>query len=151
MKKNFLNKDLCSICDGECCKNMPGCNLPEDFGKSLYFSLLEHFKTGKWAIDWWEGDPRKGKHELTRAFFIRPAIKNKTNLFDPSWGGECVFFTSGVGCSLDDKKRPAECRLLEPNSDRCIKHGGSKQEASIAWIPFHDVIIKAAKDSGKYE
>jgi len=138
----FVNKEICSACGGKCCKDIPGCYYPEDFNmENGYSKLKEALKTGKIAIDWWEGDPREGKDEYTRGYFVRPATKWMEGvLYDPSWGGECIFLTNS-GCQLEEDKRPLNCRKLEPGADKCIPHDGvSKRDAAIAWLPYYDFL-----------
>lgn len=138
----YENKEICSECDGACCKMMPGCCYPEDFGLPGDTSRLsEALRSGRYAIDWWEGDPRAGFDELSRAYHVRPAVRGYEGcLCDPSWGGlPCTFFVDSVGCSLSLLDRPRECRSLEPvvGDDACIMHDGcGKHSASIAWIPY---------------
>ena len=145
MKKNFLNPEICKKCGGKCCKAMPGSAYPEDFKEPLFESLLSAFKSGNWAIDWWEGDPREGKEEVDVAYYIRPRTKDNDALFDPSWGGECIFLNNN-GCILKPEERPQSCRLLEPQENgECIHHGNIKRGAAIAWLPYTDIILQAAE------
>ena len=83
--KTYQNKDICTKCGGGCCKQLPGGVSPADLTEVTKESLLKLLQTGKYAIDWWEGDYPE--------YFIRPAIKNCSSIFDPTWGGECVFLT----------------------------------------------------------
>jgi len=146
-KTNYLNPNLCKECGGECCKQMPGIYSPEDFGtteETIEKNLTKALETKLLSIDWWEGDPRENIcsiDKLRKAYFIRPATKdNKRGLFDPSWGGECVFLTEN-GCTLQSKDRPYECRMLEPKENECcILHGKDKRKLSIVWIPFNEMI-----------
>ncbi len=142
----YLNAEICKECQGECCKSLPGACLPNDFTEPILISLVKAFESGKYAVDWWERDPRPDKDEISRGYFIRPAIKGAKNLFDPSWGNKICIFLTDEGCELNYDERPAGCRALEPKEDfRCISHGADKQEASIAWIPYHEDILLAAK------
>jgi hypothetical protein len=145
---NHLNHTMCAACDGECCKRMPGHCLPSDFGETgsdIENNLATALQSGKYAIDWWEGDPRANiptEKRLSQAYFIRPATVENRGLFDPSWGGLCVFHTP-EGCLLPDETRPYGCRMLKPDkeSDKgCIQLGTNKQEACVLWIPYHAVI-----------
>ena len=135
------NKNICSKCGGKCCKLMPGACYPEDFGLPNDHSKLNAtLSCGKYAIDWWEGDARDDFEELLKTYFVRPATKNKEGvLYDPSWGGPCIFL-SDDGCTLDADERPLNCKKLEPKeNEKCILHDGvSKQNAAIAWIPYQD-------------
>lgn len=145
MKKNYLNVALCKECGGKCCKKMPGIAYPEDFKKPLKKSLIEAFESGKWAIDWYEGDPTNDD-KLVLVYYVRPRIKGVKELFDPSWGGECVFLTE-AGCTLKPTTRPMTCRMLEPITlTKCVFHAAkNKKECAIAWLPYQDTILKAAK------
>lgn len=143
MKTNYINKQLCMECGGGCCKSLPGCALPEDFGPDILKGLTEAFQSNKWAIDWWEGDPT-GKHKIDKAYFIRPRIKGIETIFYCAWSGQCTFL-SDKGCTLSHESRPSECRLLEPNEGDCISHGATKREAAIIWLPYHDIIHKAVE------
>ena len=145
MKKNYLNVELCKACGGKCCKHMPGIAYPVDFKKPLLQSLIRAFKSGMWAIDWYEGDPTRDD-KLTQVYYIRPRIKGIKELFDPSWGGECVFLTT-KGCTLKPLERPKTCRMLEPASlTKCVFHAaGTKRVCAIAWLPYQDIILKAAE------
>jgi Fe-S-cluster containining protein len=139
----FDNFELCKECGGICCNRSPGAAFPEDFGLPGDTSkLITAINSGKWAIDWWEGDPRKCKNTLTHAFYLRPAvIGHEGQIFHASWGGRCVMLINDK-CSLKSNSRPRECRYLEPSSKfECKMHGKlSKQDASIAWIPYTDLL-----------
>ena len=148
----FINKELCSRCGGKCCINMPGNCFPEDF--KLYNKdsslklLIEALKSEKYCIDWWEGDPRKNKEEVEKGYYVRPATKDKKGiLYDPSWGGECVFLTK-KGCELFENDRPTMCRMLEPKKDgKCnLDAKYNKQNSAIAWIPYNDFLDNFKKD-----
>lgn len=131
----FENKSLCSKCGGKCCKSLPGAAYPEDFEMDKGPEKLQAaIQSGKWAIDWWEGDPGDGLEET--AYYVRPATKdNIGKIYDASWGGECVFLTPD-GCMMEIKGRPRECRELEPKKGKakCISHNGtSKRDSALAW------------------
>jgi len=140
---NYLNESVCKECGGRCCKAMPGAMYPSDLEAVNKKSILKLLRTGNYAIDWWEGDPRydEGIDEYNHGYFLRPRTKNTPSWFDGSWGGECIFLT-GTGCKLKPDDRPHNCRMLEPgpNGKDCICHDESKQGAAIAWLPYHDII-----------
>jgi Fe-S-cluster containining protein len=125
----------CAACGGACCKSLPGAAFPEDFPTAE--SVQEALATGRWALDWWEGDPREGHDELTEAYFLRPATKGKEGVVrDPSWGGECTFLTP-KGCELPAERRPRECRMLTPRPKGvdCMGDGtAGKRAAAVAWL-----------------
>ena len=137
----YENKKICSACGGQCCNTLPGACFPSDFNLPGDISFLETaLKTGRWAIDWWEGDPRQGGNEYSRGFFVRPAIKGQEGkMFDGSWGGVCTFLKNDC-CALDADKRPSNCRNLEPKESGCITHDDSKRGAAIAWIPYYKIL-----------
>lgn len=148
---NFINKAVCEKCGGACCKHAAGACLPSDFGSTageIEQNVRAAVATGKYAIDWWEGDPRDDKDwtdpdALSRAYFVRPAHVGASHPRDPSWGGTCVFH-GPKGCALEHDKRPSVCRALEPitGPNDCKMHlkGGAKRGPAIAWIPFTDVL-----------
>jgi Fe-S-cluster containining protein len=151
LKLAVLNNEnkVCGPCGGKCCKRMPGSALPSDFGHDVGTALLDALLSKRWAIDWWEGDPRGGKNELDVAYFLRPATKGREGcLHDASWGGECTFLTQ-TGCSLTFERRPSECRGLVPNEvapGNCTSDPATtKQQVAIAWIPY-DALIREVAD-----
>jgi len=165
----YVNAKTCAECGGKCCQSMPGSTSPEDWGApnrvEMTGRLTEALASGRYVIDWWEGDPRgpeyKGEH-LGQADYIRPAAVGGRGMRDPAWGSlfgggnPCVFWVKESGCSLFHDARPLECRKLEPKSSpggECDGHEAPgfkhvKHENAVAWIPFHDVLEKA-EDAAK--
>ena len=118
MNKPYVTPDICGPCGGQCCLKVPGANWPQDFGlPRIKKQLREALDSGRYAIDWWEGDPRHDYHdddEMGCAYFVRPAVKGMEGVLrDPTWGGPCTFLEEGVGCVLDPKQRPRACRWLD--------------------------------------
>jgi len=140
----YTNKELCSKCNGKCCKKLPGAMSPEDIGISNSKSeqeiceiILEYLETFKYAIDWWEDD--------INIYYMRPATKrHEDEIFDPSWGGECVFFADGEGCSLSEHTRPLNCKMLEPREDKCISHIRKKDIIDM-WVPYQELLVNTGK------
>lgn len=136
MKKTwFLRPSICAPCGGKCCETLPGSAFPENFPTPE--ALQAALATGRWAIDWWEGDAREGHSELSRTLYIRPATKGQEGeRFDASWGGECTFLGAN-GCELKPSQRPLECLGLEPSrGSSCLQRNGrDKRAAAIAWLP----------------
>ena len=142
----FENKEICLKCGGYCCKNLPGNYYPKDFNLSEINPTEEDFKKLKKiindsniAIDWWEDN----NYPPTK-YFLRPAIKNATQKFHPTWGGECIFLTE-TGCQLSYEKRPLECKNLIPkDSDsehNCLMHNElNKETAYKAWLSYDTFI-----------
>ena len=139
-KAMFENRHLYSVCENACCTILAGACLPADFGlpEEDPEKIIAAIRSGRYTIDWWEGDPRKGSEEVKQAFFVRPAHKGREGITqDPSWGGVCTFYEDKQGCQLGGKDRPSECRYLEPKKGgKCVVHEEkTKQNAAIAWMP----------------
>lgn len=82
------NPSICGQCKGKCCKRMPGAAYPSDFGHDFQ-KVREAIDSGKWCVDWWEGDVEGGDRD--QCYYVRPATKGNEGItHDPSWGGECV-------------------------------------------------------------
>jgi Fe-S-cluster containining protein len=140
----FDNEKVCAACGGECCKRFPGSAFPEDFGLPEDTSRIrEALKSGRWCIDWWEGDSTGKREGAWRTLFVRPAIKGKEGrIYDPSWGGECTFLTNS-GCSIDSDHRPLGCKKLEPKGGGCILHDNAdKKASSIAWVKYEALLLE---------
>ena len=149
---NYLAPEICRECGGSCCKKVPGGAAPEDmihlYGGGLQKALTAALNSGHWVIDYWYGDPRDGKYEVKKGYYIRPRTKeDKQKLFGEGGGYGCLFLTP-TGCSLAPEDRPAGCRLLEPKPEHCVCHLGDddndKKIISIEWIPHHDLILSIA-------
>jgi len=139
---SHVNDELCSACGGVCCKAYAGTCFPSDFGEdraSVEKAVLHAISSGKYAIDWWEGDPT-GENNVSKAHFVRPAHKNALgSVYDPTWGGECIFLTD-TGCSLEHDARPIACRELEPVSPKnCVAHV-KKKDSAIEWLPYNEFL-----------
>lgn len=159
---NQSNEQMCRVCGGECCQRYPGSTSPEDWGapdkETMLSRLVAAFRTGKWAIDWWEGDPLDDgtEHdcvqcgEFINGYYVRPATikpKYQYSLRDPSWGGVCVFWSKNTGCWFALDKRPEGCRVLKPNKPgRCLSPSDSNKHGhAIRWMDYHDVIFEAER------
>ena len=122
-KSGYQPTEACALCKGACCKQYPGGADPEDFGKPLVENLITALESGRWCVDWWEGDVNEGERDLSRTLYVRPASKaHEGELEHGLWHGECTFLTE-TGCSLEFDQRPRGCRMLEPvEGQRCIGH-----------------------------
>jgi len=148
----FENPSLCSVCQGECCRAIPGETCPSDWTGRR--QILGALVSGRYAIDCWEDDP-----ELGSIYYVRPAvcddgIRPPKPVYDLSWGGTCVFLTPS-GCQLPLRDRPTACRYLEPRpgywgwgENHCWAHR-SRRDASVAWLPYQEILrqvgLKAIK------
>lgn len=161
----------CSVCEGACCKEIPGESVPADWsndsGEIDWDLVREALSTEEWCIDWWEGDPRFERFEDGQVYmapYIRPRHDKSKGVRDPSWwGGTCVFLAD-TGCRLSpirtspaDKVRPAGCRNLIANikvtsagkiHNRCFSEIGRqfKKEAAIAWLPYHERLLSIVSE-----
>lgn len=121
-KKHYQPIEYCgTTCLGLCCKSMPGNVTPKDIqnlfpAKTLEESVILALESGKFAIDWHEGD-----HPL---YYIRPATKeaykfglraNEWLIYNGSWGGACIFLET-KGCTLSYEQRPENCKAVKPSS-----------------------------------
>ncbi len=132
--KEYPPSEQCKICQGKCCKGMPGSWVPDDIKRifpspSLEESVELALKTKRFAIDWYEDRPP--------IFYLRPATKGKEGVRrDPSWGGECTFLTKD-GCELFLENRPFICRISKPKakqSDGCRTYIKGNQKLYVANI-----------------
>jgi len=145
------NLKVCSECGGKCCQFHSGICSPDDFGpaETLEDVLVERLASGKWCIDWYDGDPRVSEYSLERVYFIRPAHTNAIGkVYDPSWGGQCVFWNAESGCDLSFNGRPMGCRSLIPAlSGDCVGPGDRNDKSVDAerWIPYQEQIVAAGK------
>lgn len=139
MKECNEDRAICAKCGGRCCKQYPGIVSPQD---GDFVALLD---SGRYAIDWWEGDARYDVDELTRTYFIRPRIKGYEDLLlHPAWGGECTFLGS-TGCELSYKDRPFNCRDLEPLASGNCSYTLNKRQTILLWLPFQESIFRYIK------
>lgn len=150
------NPALCAKCGGRCCQRAPGECRPQDFASAT--ELAEKLASGRYGIDWWEGDPRTSDAEREqipwpetgdgKAYFVRPAVTGREGrLFDASWGGKCTFLKSD-GCALAPRNRPHGCRTLIPeaNGECTYAHGDlEKRLACLEWLktPLLDEALSA--------
>jgi len=138
LEVNNENFNLCSKCQGKCCKNM-GCHYsPRDFKQIDVKTLKKLIDEGNTSIDWWEGDIfDKDDKGRDRTYYLRMRNKN-SKIIDPSWGGECILLTE-EGCSLSFYNRPMGGRGLIPNEKDCIDEY-SKEDCCKEWYPYQNIL-----------
>lgn len=151
------NKRICAKCGGKCCKDMPGAAFPEDFNfPEEKDKLIMALKNGNWCIDWWVGDPRENipeENEVDRAYFVRPSIVGyRGKLFDPTWGGRCIFLTS-TGCALNLNERPLNCKMLKPKRNKECKVDEKYRErgAATEWLKYSNELEEILEEMELYE
>ncbi len=133
--KNNENPTLCKQCENCCCQKMPGIYSPKDIMPISADALAAKLAAGEWAIDWWEADKPLQ--------YVRPATKTGPKILDPSWGGECFYFTE-AGCSLTFSQRPSNCQALKPGVDKCdLPDKYSKHSTALAWQKHHQLLSDA--------
>ena len=149
MEPIYFNLNMCQQCNGACCKRYAGSYIPDDFKEISAPYIAELLKSGKYAVDWWEGDATGGS--LSQTYYLRPRHVDEPAI-KGSWGGTCVNFTDGVGCSLIETERPYQCRKLIPNfkygkadCDTLPEDKADKKECAIAWYDYQSAIKEAMK------
>ena len=140
--KNNENFYLCSLCNGMCCKRMPGIVSPNQYEEITEELLINLLKNG-YQFDYWEGPLTPESTGLT-AYYLRPqTVTSIGKVVDASWGGQCIFFIDGKGCTKSFEERPSECQDLVPNETfLCSAPGKSKVERIAEWLPYNNIIEK---------
>lgn len=140
-ESKYTNYSVCASCGGRCCKGLAGSYIPSDFdGHEITTEFIAGLlKTEKVGIDWIDGDPD--------IYYLRPRHVGE-DVFKGSWGGVCVNFTEGKGCSLPFKERPYQCRVLIPNptGGNCTykdEDKADKIQCADHWRPYQTNILAA--------
>lgn len=142
--KNNENRELCSMCNGACCKRMPGIVHPKQLKTIDKKSLFLLYQNG-YQFDYYEYDDDDNK----KGYYLRPqTTKSIGQLVDPSWGGTCIFFEDHLGCKLSFDQRPLQCQTLIPqkedNEYKCHTDNSSpvktKLDYAKAWEPYETLI-----------
>ncbi len=144
----YTDAAMCRRCGGLCCMRAPGISFPEDWSDGAggvdWRALEVAIASGRWVIDWWEGDPRPdGDGTIAEAYFVRPSIAHAYFLpyGPPPIAGVCIFHDEERGCTTP--RRPLECRSLEPNLPHSCETPAPpgfknvKQMAAVYWLPHH--------------
>lgn len=163
----FVLPEVCGPCGAaghSCCVRLPGLASPDDFGApdvgAMLDLILSALRSGRWSLDWWEGEAWNERQELQAdVFIVAPALRGEEGellypetLNDaPAWYGPtphpCTFLRDD-GCELDHDARPLECRALEPSPPECKPHAGARRERAIEWWPYQGVIARAREMLG---
>lgn len=154
MSMSTENRKVCAACGGKCCKHVPGGVYPHQVPAGGIRDLL----SGRYVIDWLDGDPRDNHNEFGRGYFIRPATKGAEHRrTDPSWGGVCTFL-GPEGCELSEHERPFGCVDLipgdpsvegscRPRMERYSYGCNDKQRCAIAWVERIDELERVAVEA----
>ncbi len=136
---------FCKKCGGKCCKNSPCYVFPEEFKEITTDILIKKIKEG-FCFDYWEGNPTNNeKYDNLTFYYLRPQCKGHSNkIVHGGWGGECIFLKK-TGCSFSEKYRPLGGKALIPGEKCKTTIGYTKQDCSIDWISYNNIIIKAIK------
>lgn len=150
----FVQPDVCGPCAAtgrHCCIAYPGAASPEDFGapdvRVMFTRIGDALRSGRWALDWWEGEPFQRRQELRNdVFFMAPAVRGEEgSVMYPGtmddFRNPCTFL-SASGCELEHDARPLECRALEPTPPKCTPHAGGRKERAIEWWQYQGVIAR---------
>lgn len=148
-RKPLQDEEMCGWCGGRCCQAFPGFLLPEDVGEVTRDALETLFSTGNYSVDREWGVKIKGKK--LRGYFVRARRIDPVTKFPAGWidfakyGGECIFWIYGKGCSKTFEERPWECRTLVPDVGKCNKHsppirGDSRRFAARRWASYEHLI-----------
>lgn len=155
-KNGYQNPSMCSICMSPCCTHGSGSTAPEDFGANPHLPRSENetillprittaLLSGKWFIDWTDEDTKP--YEL---LLVRPQHLGQTDLIYPAFGGICIFLSSNdTGCLLPFRKRPWQCRMIEPKrvlTASCKSHV-DKYDCAKTWTPYQHIIQSALKNA----
>ena len=132
---HFVSPDICSKCGGECCKEFPGTNSPEDFNlPEEKEKLINALESGRYTIDVYESEKAY--------YYVRPSMVGKTGqiLDFSSYSGQCNFLTSS-GCELNPDERPEVCRGLEPKEDFICKTHHKHGDVAKKWLPYRELLV----------
>lgn len=137
------NIEVCRACGGKCCQRYAGTYHPDDLAPVTADTLAERFSSGLYAIDWWEGDVRRGQDEWSISMFVRPAHRGAYELRDPAWEGICIHWDVRDGCCFELQDRPYACRTMEAVEGGHCTGPFDKEAAALAWVPYQRVIKEA--------
>lgn len=144
--KDHANFEVCSKCNGRCCKSHPCHVFPEDFDKITVDTVIKKLQEG-YCLDYWENVKKDDERTY---WYIRPSVKGKQHLLvDATWGGECIFFENGKGCVLSERQRPSGGKALIPRKKPELEckeiEGYSKEDCYKLWLPYNDILEEAKK------
>ena len=150
-KYDIEKPEVCRVCGGECCKRMPGSSIPSDFAEPLEESVFQALMSGRWALDWWEGDPLD-EGDLSICYYLRPKIAGHDELEHGAWMGDkpCSWWTE-EGCLEPLENRPWACRIMaprfnengDPECDLPEEFPTPKEYSALLWRPHQDAIKRA--------
>ena len=131
--RKMENKEICMVCEGRCCKALPGGYHPDDIPSLSVDYIARQLRSGKWAVDCWDDD--------VNVYFLRPATATGNKVMDKSWGGRCKSL-SDRGCCLAHDDRPKMCRDLVPDAAGDCP-GPSKYAEAMWWINHQELLLES--------
>jgi hypothetical protein len=147
--ENNEDPEICADCGGYCCKIMPGCSRPQEFGSTpqeIKENVEKALRSQKYAIDWYERGEDDEVGDDVEMYYLRPAtMMHAGRIFDPSFGGICIFFEA-TGCMLPFDDRPYDCQNLKPEKGKGTcgyekdDDQNAKYMAALAWKPYWDML-----------
>lgn len=135
-----VNYQLCKECGGHCCKKYPGTYLPSDFEQELTVEYVYQLvNSGKYNLE------RAEFRRYEYVYFIRPFMTNEEKFEKPQFRGQCINWNNNIGCSLEYKDRPYQCKMLIPQKDNKgnfpCKYEVDIQNILIdAWLPYTSIL-----------
>lgn len=154
----YLNKDMCKLCGGACCKRSGCMYLPEDFESMKYESLINLINKGNISISAFEFDLfDKGFNEngyysnFLWSYYLYLRVRNKyDNIINFSYSeGVCTMLDEN-GCKFNDLERPSLGLSLIPSKEigkDCEQVAFNYYyEIMYDWIKYQDVLEKIVYD-----
>lgn len=143
IQQETIDKEMCRMCGGKCCKKC-GCHFsPEDFGKISYELLKLKISKGYISIGIYEY-PEKGK-----GYFLKMRDKGSGIISNNEKTGGCVYLTPN-GCKFSYKDRPKGGRMLIPGEDFCYNQY-DYIDCCNDWFPYEHLIEKLIRHFKKVD
>lgn len=151
MEQNNENLDICSSCQGKCCK-IAGCAyFVTDFPNLTRESVMEILAEGRTsiAVENLMTFKEDGTHEWHPVLLLRARNQNKGEIDLISMPSRCASLESN-GCFYDYAKRPGFGRGLTPHLDGNCEPNFNVVKEIEAWLPYQDILKEVAeKKSGR--
>lgn len=126
----YKNESLCASCKSICCTKYAGIFAPDDFEHPITQELIIALLLTKMvALDF--DDTYMAASKI---YYVRPRHVDEDPVFTGTLQGTCSNWVYNKGCSLSDREKPYQCRMLIP----LYKQG---------YACYYDKRDKADKDS----